>query len=370
MEKLVDSQTFWTQKRVLITGHTGFKGSWLALLLNRLGAEVYGLSLNNAHPKGIYTQGKITKLVHQEYFVDINDLNSTQSVFKEVRPDVVFHLAAQSLVSDSYADPYKTFTTNVLGTLNVIESTKMMRLPSSLIVVSSDKCYENNEMGRPFIETDAMGGVDPYSASKGCVEILTRSIALASLHSSEMKITSARAGNVFGGGDWSNDRLIPDLFKALNNGEPLEIKSPDSIRPWQHVFDALIGYIKLGEMTHRGTFSTFEGFNFAPTNESQVSVLKLVDQFKATCSRLETKIIGKSSSANYESSTLFLSSEKARKTLDWAPLLTLTESVHLTVEWYEGMLNPDTNMYDLSIQQIEDFLEKYFKTLDNGRDFK
>jgi CDP-glucose 4,6-dehydratase len=367
VEKLVASKLFWRKKRVLITGHTGFKGAWLALLLNRLGAETYGLSLNDSPlPDGIYSQGNISQILHGEYFVDINDLNSTQMVLEKVQPEIVFHLAAQSLVSDSYLDPYKTFSTNILGTLNVIESTKILGSPTSLIVVTSDKCYENNEMGRPFVETDSMGGVDPYSASKGCAEILTRSIALASLQSSKMKISSARAGNVFGGGDWNKDRLVPDVFRALSNGKSLQIKSPNSIRPWQHVFEALIGYVKLAEMTHSGKFSTFEGFNFAPPIESQISVMKLVDQFKASCPSLEIKIVSKPTNANFESSTLFLSSEKARKTLNWVPILSLNESVHLTSEWYMGMLSRDSNMCDLSMQQIEGFLGKYFETSNVG----
>jgi CDP-glucose 4,6-dehydratase len=359
VEKLVISQNFWKGKRVLVTGHTGFKGAWLSLMLSNLGAEVTGMSLDNYDTLGIYKQGNISGLLGREYFEDINKMKLLQKIISTERPEIVFHLAAQSLVTESYLNPYKTFETNFLGTLNVLESVKNLGTIATVVVVTSDKCYENQELGRPFLETDAMGGIDPYSASKGAAEILSRSLGRAWMPNSGIRISTARAGNVFGGGDWSNERIVPDVFRSLFSGVPLSLRSPGAIRPWQHVFEPLIGYLILAEKSFSGGLTQFEGFNFAPGVDNQITVNSLVELFASELATLKVHESSSGGSGFFESHTLRLDNSKARKILGWTPVLTLQESVHLTLRWYEGLIDENVSLEEFSRKQVSLFLENY-----------
>jgi CDP-glucose 4,6-dehydratase len=363
VENLVVDKEFWLGKRVLVTGHTGFKGGWLVLLLHELGAEVHGLALEDAPPFGIYAQGRISNLLISEHFVDICDLKTTQKIFKEVQPEIVFHLAAESLVGRSYGDPYQTFLTNVMGTLNVIKSCQELRFKVALVVVTSDKCYENQELGRPFAETDSMGGFDPYSASKGCAEIVSRSMAHALSEKEELRIVTARSGNVFGGGDWNEGRLIPDLFRALRAENSLLLRHPDSIRPWQFVLDPLKGYLMLAKYAFEVKGHKFGAFNFGPRITDQINVLELATLFKLRIPSLNFRVDVDAAGTFHEQGILRLNSEKAFNYLGWRPKLTMEQSVNLTCEWYIALMHEQSLLGGIISKQVSEYLDmKYDAT--------
>ena len=340
-------------KKVLLTGHTGFKGSWLTLWLKSLGAEVLGYSLEpNTEPSMFEELGIYGKCRNE--FGNILDEKRLNEAFKEFQPDIVFHLAAQPLVRLSYKEPKLTYETNVIGSLNVLEAARHCKSVKAFVNVTTDKCYENKEVNRGYREDEPMGGYDMYSSSKGCVEILSSSFRRSFLQEEgAMAMATARAGNVIGGGDWALDRLIPDCVRSINKGIDIEIRNPIAVRPWQHVLEPLSGYLLLGQKLLEEGKKYADGFNFGPNEDS---VLTVAEVSKMVCDLYgKGKVIVGEKSPLHEAGLLMLNVEKAKKVLGWTPTLTAQEAVKNTVEWYKHFYNKDTNMYDFTMEQIKAF---------------
>jgi CDP-glucose 4,6-dehydratase len=321
-------------RRVLVIGHTGFKGSWLTLWLSEIGAKVTGLALP---PNTIPNHWSLLDLDIPQYLQDIRDAEAVVSIIKETRPEIVFHLAAQPLVRQSYRNPLETWSTNVMGTANVLEACRKTPSVRAIVVVTSDKCYENKEWTKPYCESDRLGGYDPYSASKAAAELVSASYRSAFFDSSDTPLlATARAGNVIGGGDWSEDRLIPDLVRAITNNAPLEIRSPNATRPWQHVLESLGGYLALGQKLLEGKREFAESWNFGPELEGNRSVSELLTQLKANWPGILWQ--GIQQPQPHEANLLNLDSAKAKSRLGWHPVWTFDETLTATSEWYSSFL--------------------------------
>jgi CDP-glucose 4,6-dehydratase len=321
-------------KRVLLTGHTGFKGSWLALWLHELGAEVIGISLS---PETTPNHWDLLSLPIDDRRLDIRNAEALMQAIKEVAPEIVFHLAAQPLVRRSYRAPLETWSINVMGTANVLEACRHTKSVRAIVVVTTDKCYENREWLWGYREIDRLGGHDPYSASKASAELVAASYR-ASFFSTDTTalLATVRAGNVIGGGDWSEDRLIPDLVRALTNGEPLRIRSPQATRPWQHVLESLSGYLLLGQQLLEGDRTFAEAWNFGPDPEGKRTVAdvlgKLTAHWPALCWRVAEH------ATLHEATLLYLDSSKARTRLQWQPVWNFDTALAKTAEWYRAWM--------------------------------
>jgi len=322
------SAKFWQGKRVFLTGHTGFKGSWMGAWLTRLGARVTGFSLA---PETRPSHFALLPKQYESLENDLRDLEAVTSALRRTNPDVVVHMAAQSLVRASYADPVGTYASNVMGTLHVLESIRQTPSVRVALIVTSDKCYENRETMKPYVESDPIGGHDPYSSSKGCAEILTSSMRRSFFSESSCLIASVRAGNVIGGGDWAVDRLIPDCIRAWTNRKPVRIRNPQAIRPWQHVLDPLSGYLQLAEALYASNRALAKGWNFGPTLDSAWPVERIVDAVKA---RLPAFDFFVEPSSEHEANLLTLDSEQARRELGWRPRWAIETALEKTLEWY------------------------------------
>ena len=325
----IDSE-FWRGRTVLLTGHTGFKGAWLHLWLRNLGAEVTGYALapvDRPHVWEIVGEGA------RSVIGDVRDPERVRSVVAQTQPEIVIHMAAQALVRESYRDPLATYATNVMGTANVLDACRGARQLKCVVVVTSDKVYENLGAGRPFGETDRLGGHDPYSNSKACTELVT-SCFRDSFFRDGPPVASARAGNVIGGGDWSADRLIPDCVRALQMGKPVTLRYPDAVRPWQHVLEPLSGYLALARALVQ-TPGTPRAVNFGPDPGSFCSVREVVDAFSA---RFNGKPGWQKDGGSHpaEAQALTLSSALAERSLGWTPALTLEDSLSWTADWYRA----------------------------------
>jgi len=340
---------FYRGKRILVTGHTGFKGSWLTLWLQQLGADVYGVSLD---PTAEPNHWNLLNLDIGDYRADIRDFEKLNQIFDEVRPELVFHLAAQSLVLDSYSQPLQTWSTNLMGSANLIEASRKVGSVLGCIIITTDKCYENNEWVWGYRETDALGGVDPYSASKAGVEILTASYRKSFFKTScGMRLATARAGNVIGGGDWSSNRLIPDLITSIEGGTFLEIRNPNARRPWQHVLDCLFGYLLLGEKLVGDEEQFASAWNFGPDISSNKTVLEVLKLIKTYIPEVKWKSSDRSFPT--ESQFLFLDSTKSRVYLDWHPIWNFDCSIAKTAAWYRDFLS---HKKVTSSEQLEEFV--------------
>jgi len=357
MESMEINSTFWKDKNVLITGHTGFKGSWLSLFLKALGSRIHGIALK---PENQSFFESISNIFDSSHFHNINDFEGLNDLIKKINPDIVFHLAAQSLVNKSYEDPIETYRTNVIGTLNILQILRYSINTKCIINVTSDKCYKNDNLGKPFKETDTLGGHDPYSSSKACVELLSESFRKSFLLDSDHSINLAtvRAGNVIGGGDWSNNRLIPDIARSLLSKKIFNVRNPKSLRPWQHVFDPLRGYIILCQNLY--TDNSFSGaWNFGPNSNKNYTVSDVVTYFKNFFSSLE--IMNDNHSIKpYESTVLSLNSTKSKKYLNWEPFLDFHNSLELTAKWYEAYI-AKKDMFKFSSDQLNNYLHNTIK---------
>lgn len=338
-------------KRVLITGHTGFKGAWLSLWLKSLGATVYGYALPPINDSSLFSQMDPQDVFASSCFGDISNINQLREYLTFIKPEVIFHLAAQSFVNRSYANPVETYATNVMGTINLLDVVRGVKSVKAVVIVSSDKCYENQDWVWGYRESDPMGGFDPYSSSKGCVEILTSSFVRSFFKDSDTAIASARAGNVIGGGDWGENRLVPDLIRALWDGKPLILRNPKSTRPWQHVLEPLHGYLVLGNKLMHGGNVFSGGWNFGP-DEIPCEVSRLAELFYeiAEGGSWETD----ESSKLHEASYLNLDCSKAKALLDWRPCWNLRKTVKETFAWYEALRRQE-NVVQYSLGQIKDF---------------
>lgn len=344
---------YYKNKKILITGHTGFKGSWLSNVLYLAGAKVIGISKIQKNPKHIFNSSKINKKI-KSYYIDIRNLNGLKKIVSKEKPDFIFHFAAQSLVPHSIKYPTETWTVNLFGTLNIIDVCKDL-INSKLILITSDKCYKNNEWIWGYRENDELGGDDPYSASKAACELLIHSQKkILSDANYKLKIVSARAGNVIGGGDWSEGRIIPDCFRAWQNNKRVSIRNIYSTRPWQYVIEPLIGYLKLGKFISYKK-NDENSFNFGPDMSNDYSVKDLLEQISLSYPKAKWKQINKKNIV--ESSLLKLNSEKAKKLLHWRCLLNFEETVKLTSDWYISQQN-GLNMEKLTINQIESYISK------------
>ena len=324
-------------KRVLLTGHTGFKGSWLALWLKNLGAITTGIALDApSHP----SHWDLLKLEMPEERIDIRDFKAVMSVFERTAPEIVFHLAAQPLVRRSYRDPIETWSTNVVGTVNILEACRQCDSVRAIVVITSDKCYENREWDWGYRENDRLGGHDPYSASKAGAELVVASYRNAYFFDKNSPLlASARAGNVIGGGDWAEDRLIPDIVRAVESGTPLVVRSPSATRPWQHVLESLTGYLLLGQMLLERRQEYADGWNFGPASEANRTVAEVLSAMRSYWPAIHWEL------ANYreshEANLLYLNSAKARKRLQWEGVWTFSQAIEYTASWYKEYIEYD-----------------------------
>ncbi|MCX7628594.1 MAG: CDP-glucose 4,6-dehydratase [Methylophilaceae bacterium] len=336
-------------RRVLLTGHTGFKGSWLALWLHELGAEVTGVSLP---PESEPNHWTLLALSIDDRRIDIRDADALARIVQEIQPEIVFHLAAQPLVRRSYRDPIETWSTNVMGTVNVLEACRQTPSVRALVAITTDKCYENREWPWGYRENDRLGGHDPYSASKAAAELVAASYRSAFFHAdSALLLATARAGNVIGGGDWSEDRLIPDLIRALEKNQSLEIRSPHATRPWQHVLESLSGYLLLGQKLLMGDKSFAEAWNFGPEPEGNRTVAEVLDKLQSQWQHLRWHVNEKPQP--HEATLLYLDSAKARSRLRWQPVWGIDTALAKTAEWYRAWLESGQV---ISRQQLADYV--------------
>lgn len=317
-------------RRVLLTGHTGFKGSWLALWLQALGAEVTGVALA---PESTPSHWGLLELGIRSHETDIRDHAALRDIVADVQPEFVFHLAAQALVRRSYQDPLQTWSTNVMGTANLLDACRAVTCLVGIVVVTTDKCYDNQEWPWGYREIDRLGGHDPYSASKAGTELVAASYRSSYFHAlGAPLLATARAGNVIGGGDWARDRLIPDLVRAIAAREPLQIRSPDATRPWQHVLDSLSGYLTLGQRLLQGETAMADAWNFGPGPEANQTVSAVLDKLASSWPELawERAVTPQP----HEATLLYLDSSKARAQLNWRPVWTLEQALAATADWY------------------------------------
>ncbi|MDH5404520.1 MAG: CDP-glucose 4,6-dehydratase [Candidatus Heimdallarchaeota archaeon] len=358
---LVSDQLFnsvFKDKKILITGHSGFKGSWLTLWLLELGATVLGYSLKPDTSPNLFTELDFSEKIDNRFY-DINDFDRLIESIREFEPDYIFHLAAQPLVKKGYNDPMYTYKTNIMGTINVYEAVRSLNLPTIIITITSDKCYENKEWVYSYRENDPMGGYDPYSASKGCVELITASYQKSYFNEGNykhIKLASVRAGNVIGGGDWSDNRIVPDLVKSINNNEAIILRFPNSTRPWQYVLDALSGYLHLCSQITTYGYQYTEGWNFGPGSTIDVNVKELAESFiKQWDALIDIKI--QSDNVFHESNYLKLDISKSNRLLNWVPNYSFNEMMEDTVHWYKNFYSGFNNHQEFSIDQIHKYVK-------------
>jgi len=350
-------RSFWNGRKVLVTGHTGFKGSWLTIWLKMLGAKVAGYALE---PLTQHDNFVLTGLKNRSYhhIGDIRDYERLLRYFQEINPEIVFHLAAQPLVRESYNDPKATYDTNVGGTVNLLECCRLTDSVKVIVNVTTDKCYENREWVWGYRENDRLGGYDPYSSSKACSELVTEAYRKSFFNPYKFElhgktIATARAGNVFGGGDWQSDRIVPDCIRALEEGSPIIVRSPHAIRPWQHVLEPLSGYLLLAEKLAENTGDYAEGWNFGPADSSFLSVGSLVDNIVNAWGSGSWEDHS-NPEALHEANILKLDITKAKSHLGWSPKWDINKAISETIAWYKQY--KAGNVYDLCIHQITDYM--------------
>lgn len=334
---------FWDGKCVLITGGSGFKGSWLSIWLIEMGAKVINYSIGPPYANGLFDLARLKNKIHEDITGDIRDLNKLDSVFCKYNPDIVIHLAAQAIVRTSYDIPRETFEINIMGTINVMECARKYKT-KSVVLITSDKCYKNIEQEKGYIETDVFSDQDPYSCSKGCAEMVINSYR----KSFGLKVASARAGNVIGGGDFAKDRLIPDIIKAITAGDDIIIRSPNAVRPWQFVLEPLRGYMLLAQLQYTG-MDLSEGWNFGPKKKSMIPVKDIVELMIKEYHR--GNLVIQEDKTKHEAGLLFLDCNKAKEKISWEPKLTIQESIKYISEWYQNY--ESENVYQLCVSQIK-----------------
>lgn len=346
--------SFWKGKRVLITGNTGFKGSWLSLWLHKLGADVVGYALQPPSTPSLFCTLNLKEKVIAIHG-DILDSSNLINTFEMYKPEIVFHLAAQSLVRKSYVEPFETFNTNVMGTVNVFDTIRKTKSVKVVVNVTSDKCYENREWSWGYREDEPMGGYDPYSCSKGCSELITNSFRKSYFSGQDIYLASSRAGNVIGGGDWAEDRLIPDIVKCLSNNQQPVVRNPYAIRPWQHVLEPISAYMLLAEKLWADGDKYAEGWNFGPENENMITVSEVANESINLWGTNEKVICEIDSSKRFhEAQFLKLDCSKAKYKLGWSPKLTIKQTLAWTIDWYKAFEKND-DMYRLTLSQIENY---------------
>jgi len=332
VEEVGSDPAFWRGRRVFITGHTGFKGSWLSLWLQRLGAEVHGYATSPPTRPDLFTVADVASSLAGHTLADVRDAHALSRAMAAADPEVVFHLAAQPLVRHSYEAPVETYAVNVLGTINLLEAARRCRTVRTVVNVTTDKCYENDEAPRSFKESDPLGGHDPYSSSKACAELVTAAYRHSFLKTAGVSVASARAGNVIGGGDWAVDRLVPDFFRAVDSNTVLHVRHPEATRPWQHVLEPLKGYLLLAECLTQQGARFAESWNFGPADGDAKPVRWILDHLAARCADARWMVDGGPHPS--EAARLRLDSSKAAARLGWSPRWDIQQALDRTLEWH------------------------------------
>ena len=345
-------QKFWQNKRVFLTGHTGFKGSWLSLWLHSLGATVKGYALEPPTSPSLFNEANIGNLIESE-IGDIRDLSKLQKSMIDFKPDILIHMAAQPLVRYSYDAPIETYEVNVIGTVKVLQAARSCANLQAIVNITTDKCYENDGRTQGYKEDDPMGGYDPYSSSKGCAELVTSAYRRSFLQKQGTALASVRAGNVIGGGDWADDRLIPDILKSFAKGEPVIIRNPKATRPWQHVLEPLSGYLILAQKLYNNGEQYAQSWNFGP-NEDDVKPVewildKMIQKWQTSSWQLDKN------PQPHEANFLKLDISKAKQQLNWQPKWTLEQSLDKIIIWHQAWLNK-ANMQEICLQEIQQYI--------------
>ena len=356
MDSIKNLKNFWSSKKVFITGHTGFKGSWLSIILNSLNSEIHGYSLK-PQKNSLYNKSKIEKKISSSTYANINDKIKLKNTIFSCKPEIIFHLAAQPLVLESYKKPFETFNTNISGTLNLLECIREFSFIKSVVIITTDKVYKIDKKNKSYKETDELGGLDPYSSSKVGVEILVNSYIESYFRHSNLKnkISTARAGNVIGGGDFSDNRLLPDIISSINKGTNLVVRNPNHIRPWQHVLDPLMGYLTLAEKQYKNKINVKEhSWNFGPNKNS---FKKVIDIIKYVKKLKNFKYTLKKNNKFKETNILKLNSIKAKQKLKWVSKWNLNQSLDNTIDW-NTLVNKGLNVKDVCEKQFLMHLKK------------
>lgn len=350
---------FYKDKRVLVTGHTGFKGSWLSIWLHELGAEVVGVALEPYSERDNFVLSGIGSKIKADIHADIRDGKCMKEIFAEYQPEIVFHLAAQPLVRLSYDIPVETYEANVMGTIHVMEAIRATKSVKVGVMITTDKCYDNNEQLEGYVETDPFGGYDPYSSSKGACEVAIQSWRRSFFNPADygkkhtVSLASVRAGNVIGGGDWALDRIIPDCIRALEAGKVIDIRSPKAVRPWEHLLEPLSGYMILAQKMWNDPTSYCEGWNFGPEAEGVSTVWEVATEVVKNYGCGELRDLS-DPNALHEANLLMLNINKVKTRLGWKPRLNMQQCMELVVDWYKRYNNE--NVYDLCIEEINKFI--------------
>lgn len=346
------NRNFWLGRRVFLTGHSGFKGGWLAIWLRDMGAEVFGYALPPSTQPSLHDLTGVADRLTGATFADIRDAGGLSVAMQAAEPEVVFHLAAQPLVRQSYLEPVETFATNVMGTVNLLEAVRNCSSVRAILNVTTDKCYENKEWCWGYRENEPLGGYDPYSSSKACAELVSAAYRQSFLAQQNRALATARAGNVIGGGDWAAERLIPDILRASDQGARLQIRSPDAIRPWQHVLEPLCGYLTLAEKLHEFGNDYAGAWNFGPSDADAKSVRWIVEQMSRLGMVPAWQL--ESSPQPHEANYLKLDSSKARAGLGWLPRWQLSQALEKTLDWHLAWRN-GMDMHEFCLRQIREY---------------
>jgi len=364
--------SFWSGRRVFVTGHTGFKGSWLCLWLQRLGAQVTGFSLAAPTQPSLFEEAEVARGI-DHIAGDVRDSATLRNAMREARPEIVFHLAAQSLVRQSYADPVETYSTNVMGTVHVLDAARHVDGLRAVVNVTTDKCYENLETRRAYIETDTLGGRDPYSNSKACSELVTAAFRQSFFErdggsDKGVGIASARAGNVIGGGDWAIDRLVPDLLRAFDRGEPAIVRRPHAVRPWQHVLEPLAGYLALAERLHAQPGHYAGAWNFGPRPDDMRAVDEIASALTTALGAGANFVVQAEADAPHEAGLLLLDASKARSELGWESLLKLEEALVWIAKWHRARQSGESVRH-ITLEQIAQYEDRIGKKTAHAAEF-
>ncbi len=357
--ELID-KSFWCNKRVFLTGHTGFKGGWLSLWLSLLGARVKGYALDPPTSPSLFNEARIGGVIDSQ-IGDIRDQEVLHESMVKFNPDILIHMAAQPLVRYSYSAPIETYEVNVIGTAKVLEVARSCTNLKAIVNITTDKCYENEEQDKSFQEDDPMGGYDPYSSSKGCAELVTSAYRRSFLQGHDIGIASVRAGNVVGGGDWADDRLIPDILRSFEKNEAVVIRNPKATRPWQHVLEPLSGYLILAQKLYDNRDEYAEGWNFGPNEQDVKSVDWILDKMISKWPNSSWRL--DNSSSPHEAGFLKLDISKAKSKLGWKPTLELSDALEKIIDWHKAYLNQE-DMQAICLEEIED----YMKNMNNEND--
>jgi len=356
MESLAN---FFRGKRVLVTGHTGFKGAWLSLWLHQMGAQVTGYSLPAPQGELTFFQATGVQAGLQHIEGDIRDLNRVNAAVQDCQPEIAFHLAAQPLVRESFRNPVETYSTNVVGTAHVLDALRGCKATRSIVAVTTDKCYENRELAAGYTEDDRLGGHDPYSSSKACAELVASAYRDSYFNAQQVGLATARAGNVIGGGDWAAERLVPDFVRGIQSGQPLTIRSPNAIRPWQHVLEPLCGYMVLAKALWSQPEAFGCGWNFGPEAAAHITVLQLAEKLTSSWGQGSVEVNAPADSSMHETGVLALNCSKARNDLGWRPALAIDDTIRYTTDWYSGYYRNAASARSIAEAQIADYTRRF-----------